>query len=137
MCSYGFKFLKIYGITQQPATKEYMIVMQYANYGSLSSYLEQNINKLTWKMKLQYLIRIAENLQNIHDGRLIHCDLHGGNIVLTDEKYGQSTITMPLICDLGLSKSTFLPRSTTSTIQGVLPYIAPEVLHSHKFTQKT
>ena len=40
-------FLKVYGVTQDPETKEYMIVMQYANNGSLLSYLEQNINKLT------------------------------------------------------------------------------------------
>src|SRR5437016_8071606 len=28
-------------------------------------------------------------------------------------------------------------NSSQSTIRGVLPYIAPEVLHSHKFTQKS
>src|SRR5438128_10785853 len=107
-----------------------MIVMQYANNGSLLSYLYQNINKLTLKMKLQYLWYIAWNLYDIHDKQLIHCDLHGGNIVLNQ--------TTPLICDLGLSKSVnYSSESSTSTIQGVLPYIAPEVLHSHKFTRKS
>jgi hypothetical protein len=38
-----------------------MIVMQYANNGSLLSYLDQNINKLTWKMKLQHL---SDSLHN-------------------------------------------------------------------------
>jgi serine/threonine protein kinase len=112
-----------------------MIVMQYANNGSLPSYLYQNINKLTWKMKLQYLRDIAGHLNDIHTMSLIHCDLHGGNIVFNDNKYGQST--KPLICDLGLSKFVNSSQSTTSTVQGVLPYIAPEVLHSHKFTQKS
>ena len=106
-----------------------MIVMQYADNGSLPSYLDQNINKLTWKMKLQYLMDIAHNLMTIHREQLIHCDLHGGNIVLNQ--------TTPLICDLGLSKSMYSSESSTSTIQGVLPYIAPEVLHSHKFTLKS
>jgi len=41
--------------------------MQYANNGSLSSYLDQNIDKLTWKMKLQHLKDIAYCLKNIHD----------------------------------------------------------------------
>ena len=131
MCSdsriYGF--LKIYGVTQQPETKEYMIVMQHAEHGSLPSYLDRNINKLTWNMKLQWLGDIAYNLCNIHTMNLIHCDLHGGNIVLNNNK--------PLICDLGLSKFVNSSQSTTSTVQGVLPYIAPEVLHSHKFTQKS
>src|SRR5438128_2635514 len=105
-----------------------MIVMQYANRGSLSSYLDQNINKLTWKMKLQYLYDIAGRLHDIHWKNLIHCDLHGGNIVLHSIRKDTQSIT-PLICDLGLSKSTS-SSSTTSTVRGVLPYIAPEVLHS-------
>src|SRR5437879_4588481 len=133
MCSGFGTFLKIYGVTQQPEKNEYMIVMQYAECGSLPSYLDKNINKLTWKKKLQYLNDIAYRLWNLHDGELIHCDLHGGNIVLNAR--GQST--EPLICDLGLSKSVNSPQSMTSTIQGVLSYIAPEVLHSHKFTQKS
>src|SRR5438128_1650828 len=111
-----------------------MIVMQYANNGSLPSYLYQNINKLTWKMKLQYLKDIALNLDCIHGKQLIHCDLHGGNIVL--DQYDESATT-PFVCDLGLSKLVNSSQSTTSTVQGVLPYIAPEVLHSHKFTQKS
>src|SRR5438128_3116147 len=112
-----------------------MIVMQYANNGSLPSYLDQNINKLTWKMKLQYLKYIAYSLYLIHNRQLIHCDLHGGNIVLNNKREDTLSIT-PLICDLGLSKSTS-SSSTTLTIQGVLPYIAPEVLRSHKFTQES
>ena len=41
-------FLDIYGVTQDPETKEYIIVMQYAKNGSLLSYLDQSINKLTY-----------------------------------------------------------------------------------------
>src|SRR5437870_134279 len=66
------------------------------------------------------------------DEQLIHCDLHGGNIVLNNE-YDDIQSTRPFICDLGLSKS--VKSNSTPTIQGVLPYIAPEVLDSHKFAQ--
>src|SRR5438128_10180152 len=107
--------------------------MQYANNGSLPSYLDQNINKLTWKMKLQYLKDIALKLWTIHARHLMHCDLHGGNIVLN----GRGQSAEPLICDFGLSKSVNSSQSTTSTIKGVLLYIAAEVIHSHKITQKT
>jgi len=78
--SIGFSFL--YGVTQDPETKEYMIVMQYANNGSLLSYLDQNINKLTWRDKLYHLKDIAYYLDTIHRSGLVHCDLHGGNIVM-------------------------------------------------------
>src|SRR5438132_4305811 len=105
-----------------------MIVMQYANNGSLLSYLDQNINKLTWKMKLRHLKSIAMYLYIIHMVGLVHCDLHGGNIVSHD--------STPFICDLGLSRSVN-SRESNSTVQGVLPFIAPEVFHTRKFIQKS
>ena len=86
MCSNKSGFLDIYGATQDPETKAYMIVMQYANDGNLFSYLDRNTTKLTWRMKVECLESIARNLQNIHDKGLIHCDLHSGNIVLNNEK---------------------------------------------------
>src|SRR6185312_16159995 len=105
-----------------------MIVMQYASNGSLLSYLDQNINKLTWKDKLEHLKDIAWRLRRIHNAGLVHCDLHGGNIIMHE-------IT-PLICDLGLSRSVN-SCEPNSTIRGVLPFIAPEVFHTCKFTQKS
>src|SRR6185369_12720348 len=104
-----------------------MIVMQYANNGSLLSYLDQNINKLTWRRKLKHLKSIANYLDDIHNAGLVHCDLHG-NIVSHD--------STPLICDLGLSRSVNSCESK-STIQSALPFIAPEVFHTCKFTQKS
>ena len=122
------RFLEIYGVTQDPETKEYLIVMQHANNGELLSYLDQNINKLTWRMKLRHLRSIAHYLDIIHGTGLLHCDLHGGNIVSHD--------STPFICDLGLSQSVN-SRQSNSTIRGVLPFIAPEVFHTCKFTQKS
>ena len=106
--------------------------MQYANNGSLLSYLDQNINKLTWRMKLLCLNKIAVDLRIIHDAGFVHCDLHGGNIVMTDD----DNTNYPRICDLGLSQSVNSHKSD-STIRGVLPFIAPEVFHTCKFTQKS
>src|SRR6185312_6886131 len=82
---YDHPFLYLYGVTQDPETKEYMIVMQYAINGSLLSYLDQNINKLTWKRKLEHLLDIAYYLRSIHDIELVHSNLHGGNIVLHND----------------------------------------------------
>ena len=102
--------------------------MQYASNGSLLSYLDRNINELTWRRKLECLRDIAWYLKGIHDAGLVHCDLHGGNIVSHDSK--------PFICDLGLSQSVNSLQSN-STIRGVLPFIAPEVFDTCKFTQKS
>ena len=102
--------------------------MQYANNGNLLSYLNQNINNLTWMDKLRYLGDIPLYLRDIHSVGSVHCDLHGGNIVLNEDT--------ALICDLGLSRSVTSCESD-STIRGVLPFIAPEVFHTRKFTQKS
>ena len=84
-------------MTQDAETQEYMIVMQYANNGSLLSYLDKNNNKLTWMMKLRRLQCIAWYQNIIHSAGLVHCDLHDGNIVL----HGCDDKTEPLVCDLG------------------------------------
>src|SRR5690348_12824914 len=97
-----------------------MIVMQYAN-SSLLSYLDQNINKLTWLDKLRHLRDIAHYLSYIHKSGLVHCNLHGGNIVINDN--AESCI---FIFDLGRSRSVKSHKSNP-TIQGALPFIAPEV----------
>src|SRR6185503_14933834 len=56
------------------------------------------------------------------------CDLHGGNIIMHNNVF--------YIRDLGLSRSVKSRRSNP-TIQGGLPFIAPEVFHTRKFTQKS
>src|SRR6185369_3126809 len=120
-------FLSIYGVTQEPETKDYMIVMQYANNGSLLSYLDQNINKLTWKMKLECLHDIAYFLNAIHCVGLVHCGLHGGTILMHSNNESETEndfqASNPFI-DLSLSRSE---SSRQSTIQGALQFIAPEV----------
>ena len=123
-----------------------MIVMQYADNGSLLSYLDQNINKLTWRRKSHHLRNIACYLNTIHHSGLVHCDLHGGNIVLHSivrriqffggDDDGDDYDTCPFICDFGLSQSVN-SRQQNSTIRGVLPFIAPEVFHTCKFTRKS
>jgi len=81
-------------------------------------------------MKLEYLRTITMCLHTVCESGFVHCDLHGGNIVLREHT---GTI-QALICDLGLSRSV---HSCESTIRGVLPFIAPEVFHTSKFTQKS
>ena len=43
--------LKLYGIAQDPETKNYMMVLDYASCGSLHNYLDTNKN-YSWKDKI-------------------------------------------------------------------------------------
>ncbi|RIA89451.1 kinase-like domain-containing protein [Glomus cerebriforme] len=72
--------IKYYGITQDPITKEHMIIMEYTDGGDLHGYLQKNFASITWKDKLAILSDISRGLHFIHKENFIHRDLHSGNI---------------------------------------------------------
>ena len=115
------------GISRDEKTNDYILVLSYAKYGSLSKNLT-NIFKFEWKIKLKILHDIVSNLYRIHSKGYLHRDLHPGNILLKEnyEAY---------ITDLGLSKP-FDEKEQDERIHGVLPYIAPELFQKkHKYTK--
>jgi serine/threonine protein kinase len=115
-----------YGITQDPVTKNYIMVLDYAEDGSLRNYLDKEYNKFTWNEKFDYLRHIAIGLECIHEKELIHRDLHIGNIL----KFKNKTA----ITDMGLCKPANY-NALENNIYGVLPYIAPEILRGQNYTK--
>ncbi|RIA90287.1 kinase-like domain-containing protein, partial [Glomus cerebriforme] len=103
-----------------------MIVMSYAKEGSLRKCLS-NIVKFKWQYKLQLLKNIILGLKVIHESDLVHCDLHDGNILISDnyETY---------IIDLGLCIPINNLQDKHNNNYGVLPYMAPEVLRNKPYT---
>ncbi|RIB23380.1 kinase-like domain-containing protein [Gigaspora rosea] len=77
--------------------------------------------------KLKLLNCIASDLQIIHSLRLIHRDLHSGNIL-------QDNLSNAYIADLGLTTSTNIDLKEADSVFGILPYIAPEVLEKTSYT---
>src|SRR2546429_3304041 len=118
-----------YGITKDPKTNDFMMVMQYAKDGSLRQHLNNSFNSLDWGHKLHILFFVAKSLKYIHKNGLIHRDFHCGNILSIEE--------LSLITDLGLCQPANIKTSQSSDkkIYGVLPYVAPEVLRGKKYTQ--
>ncbi|EXX50703.1 Sps1p [Rhizophagus irregularis DAOM 197198w] len=117
-----------YGITQDPITKEYMLILPYAEGGNLHDYLQKNFINLRWDGKLFILQGILFGLENVHKNNFIHRDIHSGNMLLsnTDWKVG----------DLGLSQ----PANNTlsnNEIYGVIPYIAPEIFKGAAFSKES
>ena len=53
---------KLYGISQDPRTKNYIMVLDYAEHGSLRNYLDTNFDKLSMYDKLYNLEYIARGL---------------------------------------------------------------------------
>ncbi|RGB40432.1 kinase-like domain-containing protein [Rhizophagus diaphanus] len=102
-----------------------MMVLQYYEDGNLRNVLMNNIN---YKNKIQNLFCIIDGLLNIHNAGKVHKDFHSGNILVYD--------TIPLISDLGMCQPVNNEeQSVKKGIYGVLPYMAPEVLHGYQYTK--
>ena len=75
-----------YGITQHPKSKDYILVLQYANAGNLYECLQgsglNEIRGISQSDKHKILINITQGLKAIDEASLIHCDLHPGNILV-------------------------------------------------------
>ncbi len=75
-----------YGITQDPNTKDFMIITKYYALGDLKHYLSNEFYNIYWEIKLRELYHIIGGLRYIHDSKIIHRDFHSGNILV--EKQG-------------------------------------------------
>ena len=53
----------------------YMLVMEYADSGTLRQYLSKNFNKMDWNLKLKFARQISSAVFCIHSGYIIHRDL--------------------------------------------------------------
>ncbi|EXX67695.1 Kin1p [Rhizophagus irregularis DAOM 197198w] len=124
------KWLKDKDSRPRPNPNSYIMVMKWANDGNLLNYIENKARdeKFTWYRRLEILEELSSALCIIHDKKLIHKDLHCGNILMDDKDKFQ----FPAISDLGLCGVS----SKTSEIPvGVISFIAPEHLNgSSKFT---
>ncbi|RIB01654.1 kinase-like domain-containing protein [Gigaspora rosea] len=83
---------------------------------------------MKWEKKLTLLDCIAADLHIIHNQGFIHRDLHSGNILL-------NSLHSAYIADLGLS--TLANTGSNDKVQGVLPYMAPEVLSNNDYSMES
>ncbi|PKC00773.1 kinase-like protein [Rhizophagus irregularis] len=128
----GFETIRIYGVTRDPQSGEYAIVIQFKNGGNLRKMIKENYSNLTWENILEILNRISEGLDSVHESKCYHKDLHSGNIL--NKIYSDNTIGGSVISDFGLCRPMD-QSSTDKTLYGVLPFVAPEVLLGKEFTE--
>ena len=76
-----FASIRFYGITQDPETHSYVMVLQYVESGNLREYLKINFNNINWDQKLKNLCELSFRLMNIHKLDIVHQDFHPGNIL--------------------------------------------------------
>ncbi|GBC02011.1 hypothetical protein RclHR1_04410004 [Rhizophagus clarus] len=127
------KILKIYGISQNPDTKDYIIVLQYANGGNF--YIDKH---WYWFERLVALGNIIRGLKKIHENNMVHRDFHTGNILLSignslSNRESGNTSSEIYISDMGLCGE--VDNIDETKVYGVMPYVAPEVLRGKPYTK--
>ncbi|CAB5126732.1 unnamed protein product [Rhizophagus irregularis] len=70
---YHPKINRCLGITKD--SENYILVLEYANEGSLRKFLEKNFTSLKWNDKIQMALDITNGLKFLHSKGIIHRDL--------------------------------------------------------------
>ncbi|GBB87501.1 hypothetical protein RclHR1_00140005 [Rhizophagus clarus] len=119
--------LKIYGVTKDEtcATNNYILVLEYADSGTLNTYLDEHFNELTWEDKLCLALQLTSAVYSLHEQDIIHRDLHANNILIHQKNIK--------LIDFGLSRKIVEASNNASQILGVMPYIDPKKLRSRDY----
>ncbi|RHZ71643.1 hypothetical protein Glove_256g189 [Diversispora epigaea] len=112
--------LKFHGITKQENTDNCMIILEYANNGSLRQYLKQNFQKMDWNTKLNLAKQIANVLMYLHSNEIIYGKLNSENILVQNGNIKLNVFGLTKI----MPESLRFLKNTLGPIQ----YIDPQYL---------
>ncbi|RHZ84204.1 hypothetical protein Glove_84g82 [Diversispora epigaea] len=120
-----------YGISKNPFTQNYIIVMEIFCDENLHNFLTKAFWDLWWEQKIDILFSIVLGLRILHTENLVHCDLHGGSILNRDLVFSIDLDSCKLENELILNAN-----NKNNKIYGSIPYIPPEALRGNEFTRK-
>ena len=119
-------------------TRHVWVVMELMAGGELFDFIINNQGKIKESDATKIVFQIVTVMKHIHDCDIVHRDLKPENIMLTnrvnldDPDHGDPFIK---VIDFGMSK-TLSPGTYAQSCLGTPGYIAPEVMHRKKYTNK-
>ncbi|UZO15572.1 uncharacterized protein OCT59_006990 [Rhizophagus irregularis] len=108
--------IKLYGISKTDSDKEYLLVKEYAEGGTLRNYLEAKFFSLNWGDKYGLALQLSNAINCLHENGIVHKDLHSNNILIH-----QNSIKL---ADFSLSKRI---KDAGQISFETVPYLDPEV----------
>lgn len=119
--------MDVVGLSQDPETKKYLMIMQFADMGTLEMHPCDPDGD--WYTVLTYSIKLASRLASLHEMGFIHEDLHPGNVV-----FHKFLIT--LLIDVGLSRAVE-DAHLEEGVYGRMGYFPPEIFEKKQYTNKS
>ncbi|KAF7326880.1 Kinase-like protein [Mycena venus] len=118
--------LPLAGIDRETFPSSLCMVSPWMKHGTVIKYLKdhgrENVDKL--------LSEIAQGLQYLHSQNIVHGDLRGANILITDD-------WSPCLADFGLTSLSDATTAThTSHRAGSIRWMAPELIDPDRFGVK-
>ncbi|CAB4413889.1 unnamed protein product [Rhizophagus irregularis] len=67
--------IRFCGIVTENNPKDFFLVMEYADSGTLKNYLKENFKNLTWNDKFDLAFQLVHVVSCLHDEEIVHRNL--------------------------------------------------------------